>query len=57
MFQTKGLAVNASQGDRTVHLVELNFTPTAAGKVNETLKIKVQPSGDTVDVKVSANVK
>ena len=51
------VSLRSTQGEKTVHTVEIEFKPTHAGKYEETLQIRAEPQSELVPIKIVAQAK
>jgi len=51
------VSLRSTQGERTVHTVEIEFHPTKPGKYEETLQIRAEPQSELVPIKIVAQAK
>lgn len=49
--------LRSTQGEKTVHTLEIEFNPTTAGKFEDTILIKTAPDGETAPIKIVAQAK
>jgi len=51
------VSLRSTQGEKTIHTVEIEFTPSKPGKFEETLQIRAEPQSELIPVKVVAQAK
>jgi hypothetical protein len=51
------ISLQSTQGQKTVHTLEIEFNAAKAGDFEETLHIKAEPSGELVPIKIFAKAK
>jgi len=51
------VSLRSTQGEKTVHTVEIEFRPTHPGKYEETLQIRAEPQSELIPVKIVAQAK
>jgi hypothetical protein len=52
-----GLTIQSTQGERNAHLIQLEWTPTQKGAVEQQIKLVAAPSNEEVTIKVRGAVK
>jgi hypothetical protein len=51
------VSLRSTQGEKTVHTLEIEFTPPKPGKYEDVLQIRAEPSSELVPVKIVAQAK
>jgi len=51
------VSLRSTQGEKTVHTLEIEFRPAKPGKFEETLQIRAEPNSELIPVKIVAQAK
>jgi hypothetical protein len=51
------ISLRSTQGEKTVHTLEIEFTATKAGKFEDTINVRTEPNSELVPIKIVAQVK